>query len=198
MRINQIFENDNPVFIEYKHLLSKIAKECSSFLREAQELPVFKQLPTAYNDIQKIKVRKHRDQTKFSQTFNDAFVEDVRDLRQRAVFTNSRLTEHVADADLFYVFPKNGYNFMYSAEVKHSSNDYQQVFDSLFEQFDNEKAEQIIHDLLKFTYTRENLFEGIKKEVEVIFYNIPYYYAARVDAFEYDVLLSDISELGNI
>lgn len=198
MRVNQLLENDNPVFAEYKHLLSKIAKECSSFLREAQSLPVFKQLPSSYTDIQKVKVRKHRNQTKFSQTFNEAFMDDVRDLRQRAVFTNSNQLEHTIDADLFYVFPKDGYNFMYCTEVKHSTNDYKQVFDSLFEQFENEKAEQMIHDLLKFAYTREHLLEGIKTGAEVIFYNIPYYYAARVDVFEYNTLLSDITHLGDV
>ena len=197
MRINQIFEHDDPGLTEYKRILRVIAKECSSFLCDSQDLPVFKSLPDTYDNIQKVKVRKHRQTTKFSQTFNEAFEEDVRDLRQRAVFTNSRHTETSVDTDLFYVFPKNGFKFMYCAEVTHSNNDYQQVFDSLFEQFDDDKAEQMIHDLLKFTYVRDNLFEGIKKEVEVLFYNIPYYYAARANVFEYNELLTDIADLSD-
>ncbi len=86
---------------------------------------------------------------------------------------------------------------MYCTEVTHSTKDYQQVFDSLFEQFESEKAEQLIHDLLKFTYTRENLIEGIERQVEIIFYNVPYYYAARVNTFEYDDLLTDLTQLGD-
>ena len=192
MRIGQIFENDDP---EYNQILKTVAEECSTFLCESQELPVFKVLPSSYNDFQKVKVRKHRQQSKFAQTFNDAFVDDVRDLRQRAVFVNSQIVESSFEHDLFFVFPKNNYKFMYCTEVTHSSNDYQQVFDSIFEQFEDDKAEQMIHELLKFTYTKENLLEGIQKQVEVLFYNIPYYYAARTNAFEYEELLSDIAEV---
>ena len=197
MRVNQIFEQDDPVFVEHHQILRKIAKECSVFLCESQELPVFKALPETYKNIQKIKVRKHRQKTKFSQTFNEAFEDDVRDLRQRAIFTHNKETPLAPDLDLFYVFPKNGFKFMYCTEVAQSNNDYQQVFDSLFEQFEDDKAEQMIHDLLKFTYVRKNLVEGIKKEVEVLFYNIPYYYAARVNMFEYKELLTDITGLSD-
>jgi len=195
MRVNQLFE-DNPVLSEDTPILRKIAKECSSFINDSQSFPVFKILPSSYNNIQKVKVRKHRhEETKFSQVFNDAFEPEVRDLRQRAVFTNSQIQEATNNMDIFYVLPKDGFKFMYCTEVTHSTNDYRQVFDSLFEQFEDEKAVQMIHDLLKFTYIRENLVEGLEKQVEVIFYNIPYYYAARVDAFNYSDLLTDIAEL---
>ncbi len=197
MRVNQLFE-EGPVFSEYDQILRKIANECSSFLADSQSFPVFKVLPSSYDDIQKVKVRKHRnEETKFSQTFNDAFEPEVRDLRQRAVFTNSQIQESTTDMDIFYVLPKDRFKFMYCTEVTHSTVDYQQVFDSLFEQFDDEKAEQMIHDLLKFTYVRENLAEGLEKQVEVIFYNIPYYYAARVNAFNYDDLLTNIADLSD-
>ena len=196
MRINQLFSND-PTLSEQQTLLRKIAKECSTFLREAQGLPLFKILPSTYEDIQKVKVRKHRTKTKFSETFNEAFDDEIRDLRQRAVFVNSKIMEVTENDDLFYVFPRDGYKFMYCPEVTHSTNDYQQVFDSLFEQFEDEKAEQLIHDLLKFTYTRENLYEGLTKEVEIIFYNIPYYYSARVDTFNYPDLLTNITNFSD-
>lgn len=193
MRINQLFiQNDN---LKQQPFLRKIAKECSTFLRESQGLPLFKTLPSAYDDLQKVKVRKHRSTTKFSETFNEAFEEEIRDLRQRAVFANSKIMETTQDDNLFYVFPKNGYKFMYSTEVTHSTNDYQQVFDSIFEQFEDKKAEQLIHDLLKFTYTHDNLYEGLVKEVEIILYNIPYYYSARVDAFDYPDLLTNIIDI---
>ena len=124
-----------------------------------------------------------------------AMRQEVRDLRQRAIFANSKIMDVTENDDLFYVLPRDGYKFMYCPEVTHSNNDYQQVFDSLFEQFEDDKAEQLIHDLLKFTYTRENLYEGIEKRVEIILYNIPYYYSARVDTFEYPDLLTNIAEL---
>ncbi len=195
MRVNQLFIQDDSVLSEQQTFLRKIAKECTSFLRDSQGLPLFKILPSSYTDLQKVKVRKHRTTTKFSVTFNEAFEEEVRDLSQRAIFANSRIMEVTENDDLFYVFPKDGYKFMYCPEVTHSTNDYQQVFDSLFEQFEDDKAEQLIHDLLKFAYSKENLHEGLSKEAEIIFYNIPYYYSARVDAFDYSSLLTNITQL---
>lgn len=194
MRINQLFTDDS-VISEQHPFLRKIAKDCSTFLRESRGLPLFKILPAIYEDLQKVKVRKHRTTTKFSETFNDAFEEEVRDLSQRAVFTNSKIMEVTESDDLFYVFPKDGHKFMYCPEVNHSTNDYQQVFDSIFEQFADEKAQQLIHDVLKFSYTHENLYEGLIKEAEIIFYNIPYYYSARVDAFDYPTLLTNVTDL---
>ena len=194
MRINQIFETD----LKYANLLETIAGECSTFLRDSFGLPVFKALPSQYKDIQKVKVRKHRlKKTEFGQTFNEAFEDQFVDLRERAVFTNSQIFESNSERDLFYVFPKNGYKFMYCTEVTHSTNDYKLIYETLFNQFEHEKAEQLIRDLLQFNYTHENLYEGIEKQVEVIFYNVPYYYAARVDVFEYNDLLTNIAEISD-
>jgi hypothetical protein len=190
MRISHILSN-NEVSIERNGAIYRIAKECQTFLREACGLPIFKFLPTTYSDIQRVKVRKHKTSSKFVETFNEAF--DVKDLRQRAVFTESVKPTHLIDKDLFYVFPRDGFKYMYCTEVKHSTDDYKQVFDSLFEQFEESKAEQLIHDLLKFSYARTNLHEGIKEEAEIIFYNVPYYFAARVSVFEnYTDLLTQL------
>lgn len=197
MRVDQLLYQINPNLSDYTRTLREIIRECSQFLSESKGLPVFRPLPSLYEDIQKVKVRKHRNRTRFSKTFNEAFEAEVRDLRQRAIFTNSQLHEATENMDLFYVFPINGYKFMYCPEVTHSTNDYQQVFESLFKQFKDDKAEQLIHDLLKFAYVKDNLNEGIEKKAEIIFYNVPYYYAARVGSFEYTELLSDMSQLSD-
>ena len=169
MRINQILESDDPTYVAYNQSLKTIKRECSTFLHESQDLPVFRTLPSSYEDIQKVKVRQHHNKSRFVQTFNEAFEDQVQNLRQRAVFAVASPDKYEAkdEKDIFYVFPKNGYKFLYCTEVTHSNNDYQQVFDSLFEQFDD-RAEQIIHDLLKFAYVDQNLFEGIKKQAEII------------------------------
>lgn len=192
MRVEHILATGN-LNLEQNGLAHRIAVDCQSFIRESCGLPVFKFLPSSYFDLQKVKVRKHKTSSKFAETFNEAFEHDVKDLRQRAVFTESARPVSIEGKDLFYVFPRDGYKYMYCTEVKHSADDYKQVFDSLFEQFEEEKAEQLIHDLLKFSYTRNNLHEGIKEQAEIIFYNIPYYYVARVSATKYDDLLTQIT-----
>ena len=85
---------------------------------------------------------------------------------------------------------------MYCAEVTHSTSDYKTVFESIFENVD--APEEVIHDLLKFSYARENLFEGIQSRAELIFYNIPYYYAIKSEFCDYEDLLTDIAEMEDI
>ncbi len=84
---------------------------------------------------------------------------------------------------------------MYSREVMNSGHEYKQVFDTLFEQFGEEKGNEVITDLLRFTYTSNNLSEGIESGSEIIIYGIPYFYAYKVSAVQdYDILLSKISK----
>lgn len=192
MRINQIFADGDESGIVL--LLQSIKADCSEFITEACGLPLFKALPSIYEDFRKVKVRKHKRSSKFIKTFNEAFDDEMKNLRERSVFANGQRSEPDEDKDVFYIFPKNGYRFMYCTEVQHSTADYKQVFDSIFENAD--EPEQIIHDLLKFSYVRENLNEGIKSNAEIIFYNIPYYYTVRTTLYEsYNNLLTDITEI---
>jgi len=192
MRINQIFADGDDSGIRL--LLRSISSDCSEFITEASGLPLFKALPVTYEDFRKVKVRKAKRSSKFSKTFNEAFDDEMKNLRERSVFANGQKPEPDTDKDVFYVFPKNGYRYMYCTEVQHSTADYKQVFDSIFENAD--QPEQIIHDLLKFSYVRENLNEGIDSNAEIIFYNIPYYYSVRTTLYEsYNNLLTDITEI---
>ncbi len=93
----------------------------------------------------------------------------------------------------FYIFPIDGYKFMYSREVENSGQEYKQVFDTLFEQFGEKIGNEVITDLLRFTYTSKSLHEGITSGSELIIYGIPYFYAIRTTATEYSALLSTIT-----
>jgi hypothetical protein len=81
---------------------------------------------------------------------------------------------------------------MYNTQVVDSNQDYKQAFDSMLEQFnDNDQAIQILSDLLQYTYTGENLTEGLDHGAEIIMYNVPYYYAIRTTVVDsYDELLT--------
>lgn len=177
--------------------LSAIAQQCSQFVSETQGLPIFKMLPAEYSDVQKVKARKKNTKTSFTETFNGAFSSHFNDLCQRAIYAYGESTvEKVCEGDdPFYVFPIDGYKYLYSTEVESSSDDYKQVFEMMFEQFGAEKGKEVIADLIKFSYTSSKLTEGIEKGAEIIFYNIPYYYAVRVSsAPDYDDLLSLIAK----
>ena len=183
----QSTDNEFHVIVEY----------CSDFISESEGLPLFKSLPTSYHNVHRVKVRLHKKKNEITETFNQAFVNEITNLRQRAIFASSSPTNIQVDesAELFYVFPKNGYKFLYNKEVANSNTDYQQAFDTILEQLggNNQEAIQIITDLLKYTYTSQNLTEGIENGSEIILYNIPFYCAVRASSFpDYDDLLTSL------
>jgi hypothetical protein len=172
--------------------------KCMQFFKESQNQPLLKNLSIQYSDFDKIKVRKRKGETgDFTETFNEAFEQQHPGLRQRAIFANGvtsfqPIIENTLES--FYIFPINGYKFMYSREVENSGQEYKQVFDTLFEQFGEEKGNEVITDLLRFTYTSQNLYEGINSGSEIIIYGIPYFYAIRTTSIEnYQQVLSAIS-----
>lgn len=148
----------------------------------------------SYGDVQKVKIRKRKPQNQnLSETFNDAFQAKQYNLHQRALFANGEKSFiHGANEDKFYVFPIDGYQFMYCSEIQNSNEDHKTVIEALHEEFGHEKGNKIIADLIKFTYTSDNLVEGIESGAEVIIYNIPFFYAVR------ETLVPDYSELLDI
>lgn len=171
---------------------------CSQFLEDSNSLPLLKNLPETYGDFHKVKVRKRKGEDDFTETFNEAFEEEHTDLWQRAVFANGLTSFEPEDGDFetFFIFPINGYKYMYCAEVENSSQEYKQVFDNIFEEFGSEKGQDVITDLLRFTYVQEELDKGIETGAEIVIYNIPFYYAIRTSSIgDYDALLTEIQEV---
>lgn len=169
-----------------------IKAECSQFLHETAGSPLLKLLPLAYSNFHKVKVRLQKRRDSVTDVFERAFGAEFSNLRQRAVFAYPVSPALTENNDLFYVFPVNGYKYLYSKEVTNSSSDYRRVVDTLFEQFDNEtQASEVVADLLKYTYASTNLREGIDSKAEIILYGIPYYYAVKVSACQdYSSLLA--------
>lgn len=178
--------------MELDVFLETVKNECSQFLIESQGLPVFKLLPKRYSDYQKVKVRKIKKSNFFDGIFNSAFSDEISDIRQRSLFVSGDVIPSTNTDDCFFVFPVDGYKYIYCAEVQESTDDYKRVFDSIFENTDN--PEDIIQDLLKFSYKREELDVGIAKGAEIIFYNTPCYYALRTSYFKhYDHLIQELN-----
>lgn len=187
MRLTHIMQS------ECQETFQQIISECQEFLETSDHLPLYKNLPSSYEDVHRVKVRKRKNQSDFSKYFNEAFEDEFAELRQRAVFANgiSSLKEHEHNEEPFYVFPINGFKFLYSTEVQNSNRQYQTVFEAVIENLDENTAEETLKDLLKFTYKSSMLQEGIASGAEIILYNIPYYYAVRVTSVaSYEQLLS--------
>lgn len=200
MRVDDLIQPD-----EFREELQLIADRCSQFVEEAGDLPLMKNLSREYGDFHRVKVRKRKRRQSdpsqaFSKTFNEAFEDEWQNLRERAIFANGIVSFEPATGDLepFYVFPIDGYNFIYSREVENSSQDYKRVFDTIFEQF-GERGNEVIAEMLKFTYTSERLREGIEMGSEIILYNIPYFYALRATTVNnYSSIIAEIGEINNV
>lgn len=176
---------------------TSIVDMCQQFLTESNGLPLLKNLPKSYNDFHRVKVRQRKSTTPLAQAFEDAFGNLCINIHQRAVFAQSE-TSFIPDStrDAFYILPINNYRFIYSSEVVNSSKSYKQALDLFLEEFEQNKAINILTELLKFTYTNENLTEGIEKGAEIIIYNIPFFFAVRRNAFSsYEDVLKFIKNI---
>lgn len=194
MRINDLLPRS------FQHQELHLLRECcQQFIRESNGFPLIKNLSTNYNDVHKIKVRQRKSSNKFAQTFNNAFESYHYNLRQRAIFANGLSSFNqstLISEEPFYIFPIDGYNYMYSKEVEQSDSEYKAVFESIFEQFGSEHGEEVLSELLRFTYTSTNLEEGIERGSEIILYNIPFYYAVRASSYKnYATLWTSITRL---
>ena len=176
--------------------LSIVSEKCSRFIEESEGFPLLKNLPTSYNDVYKVKVRKQKKTNEVSESFNEAFKNQLTDLRQRSIFAYASYDlPIIEEQEMFYVFPIDGFKYMYNSKVTNSGEEYKEAIDKISEQFgnDNQEAIEIITELLQYTYTSTNLVEGLRKGAEVIVYSIPYYYAVRASIFEdYNQLLTSL------
>lgn len=162
-----------------------IQQHCGRFIAESAHIPLYKALPSTYGDVHKVKVRLKRSTNPVGDIFNEAFSKNTHNLQGKAVFGYVTPPVVAEGLDLFYIFPTDTYQYLYSKEVTNSSQNYKQVVDTLIEAFDVDKATSIVTDLLTYTYNATNLIEGLQSKSEIILYNIPCYYAVKVSKYSY-------------
>jgi asparagine N-glycosylation enzyme membrane subunit Stt3 len=161
-----------------------VAQECSQYLKESNGRPLYRSFNThsspITDNLYKIKVRhKKATETALTEMYSNALVPK---LRERSVFTYGTLREAKEGEAQYYVFPKDGYKYLYSKEITDSNDEYKQVIDTLIETVSYDRAYEIVTEMLKFTYSNTNLLEGIQEDAEILFYNIPYFYAVPVQS----------------
>lgn len=158
-------------------MLPTIRKECSLFLLESEGKPLVKMLPSNSDGFRRVKVRKKKNIDEFEKQFNESFFTEFNDIRNRAVFVNG--SQPVSEGvEPFYVFPLDGYRFMYSTEVHNSSELYKDTFDKIIEA-SGESGMEIFREVLQLSYSYSDLPYAIESGCEIIIYDTPYYYAVR-------------------
>lgn len=183
MYVEELFTKNHDHDVD--HMISTIKKECSQFITESRSNPLFKNLPISYNDFHKVKVRFKKKHDSLTDIYNNAFQGVHLLLRERSIFSNGELSFIIesGDREPFYIFPSNGYQYLYNPEVE-SSKEHNITFNKLIHLFNDEKkALDTVSELLHFTYKSNNLHEGISSGAEILFFDIPNYYAIRQSRF---------------
>ena len=163
-------------------LLPTIKNECSQFLSESNNLPLLKNLPVNNDGFRKVKVRIKRKRNIVIESFNRSFSEH-KELFQRAIFANGEASftpSNDSNLEPFYIFPINGYKFIYNPIVENAHANYHTAVNDLLKVVPSyDVAVDMFSKIIKSSYTNENMPEGIKSGAELVLFNIPYYYAIR-------------------
>lgn len=163
-----------------------IQNECSEFLIESIGHPLVKNLPRNSDGFRKVKVRKKKQIEPMALVFNETFKNDHSQLLQRSIFAhgvNAFEESNNFDLEPFYIFPINGYRYMYADNVKSTTDDYRKTLDLLIENLGNNGIETF-QEVLKYQYRHDKLYEALTGNAEIIIYDIPYYYAIRCSLIE--------------
>jgi hypothetical protein len=166
----------------------KILKtNCSEFINESQQIPLYRSLPTTLDEISRVKIRHKKKNNALNDAFTEAFESKV---RQRSIFASSVKPLREGKEEPYYVFPVNGYKYLYSNDIQNSQTEYNVVCEALFEHCGNDKvATELISDMLKISYHNDNLHEALISKAEILLYSIPAYYAVKASTIDYDELM---------
>ena len=155
---------------------------------------MFKTLPETYPDFHRVKVRHAKKKTNFDQSLNIAFESERTHFSQRAIFASGQTNN--LNENSFYVFPTNGFHFLYNTAITETDENHLKAFDEICEKFGDKRGGELFAEVLRFSYTPQNLVEGISSGSEIILYGIPSYYAMRVSSVDdYDDVLTSVLDL---
>lgn len=159
---------------------------CSDFISNTV-YPLYKTLRVTNSVVSRIKVRQHRRRNTVTDMFNEALSKRYYcpNIHQRSVFVSGSFPRcGDTDKEPFYVFPINGFKYLYNELVEDVGEHFNNTFHDLFNALHSEhRARNIIKELMLHTYKSDNLNEGISNGSEVVIYNIPYYFAIKVSVF---------------
>lgn len=188
------FADISAVDVVPMHQLQPVAQNCSQFLKESGALPLVKNLPLLQPVVSRVKVRQRSRTDRVSEAFNSAFGQMFTNIRERSVFAYP-LVGVQENHEPHYVFPVDGYRYFYSKAIINSSLEYSVTIDTLVENV-GDCATDIVADLLKLTYESTNLIDGIRHGSEIIFYEIPAFYAIKASAVrDYHTLAETLGRL---
>ena len=164
-------------------MIPTIQNECSIFLNHSNGIPLLRNFSVKRDGFIRVKVRKPKKRTQLDNVFDEAF--NYNNLKQRCIisYTESSIPNDGKECEPFYIFPIDGFKVMFSEMVRDHSQ-YNSTLELLQSKLGKAKSENIISDLLKYTYKTQDLSLALSYNCEIIIYNIPYFYAVKKSLIE--------------
>lgn len=183
MFVSDVLKPNHPIRSSALYL---IRTKCSQYLSESNNKPIFKRLDWRYGAFAKVKVR-HSPTYKTNQILDEAFGESI---ESTLVPVTSQPLDVVTESDdWFYMFPVNGYKFLYSTQIV----DYRYQADKLM--FKSNDRDLVVDTMRESYIHNTGLVEGIDTCVELLLYNMPSFYVVSCSRhISYSSLLSSIRQ----
>ena len=163
-----------------------IRTKCSSFISESNSLPIFKRLDFTYGTSSKVKVR-HSQTFATNKVLDEAFASSIENTI--VPITTQALDYVTASDEWYYVFPTNGYKFLFSKYIP----DYRYHIATMEAR---SVDRSLIVDSVRESYTHnEQLSEGIGSSIEILLYGLQSFYVVSCAQYpSYSSLLSIIRQ----
>lgn len=175
-----LFYEIAPPTTPISEISAMLRMNCDQFIEESQGLPLYKSLPSVYGSFKRVKVRFQKRKNLTSEVYEAAFGNGAGTFREKCV-TAYGTSPNQSDPNLseYYVFPINGFKFMYSKQVMDSTTAFEGVVNTLIDNLPLSEGAAIATDLLKYSYQQENLVEGIRSGAEIIIHSVSNYYVVN-------------------
>lgn len=162
------------------NILTKIKQECGDFIEQSKGNHAHKNLYFDGRFVKRVKVRKKKSKDDFSKLFDEAFEGEYREIHGRSIFCNGPHSRETVDKGLFYVFPIDGFRYLYNPDIDYY-REYMKIYDRLQSTMDSVNAKNTFIDMIEYSYKEKplSLDSALFSGNEVIFYNIPYYFAVK-------------------
>lgn len=173
-----------------------IAGNCSQYLESRPTVPLIKSIPNEFATDLFLKIKlRHKSPTEFDAIFNKALGKQK--FKERTVSVNSSDSTQYGHQD-FFILPPNGFNFLYSRNIKRSDELHLSVYNNLKDKCDEEMQISLFSDILRYNYKSDNLQEAAEAGVEVLIHGVQFVYAFNANAFNFDQLIQELQSIDSI
>jgi hypothetical protein len=160
-----------------------LKEECSEFFELSNNLPLFRVLNKKALGLERVKIRHKKIQQNPTIKALDVVFGHT-DICARTLFAYGKPPEN--GKHLYYVFPKNGFKYIYPVKAPNLSK----VVEISNDIINDENLSEIF---VKYSYSDKNLLNGIIAGSEIMIYNISDFYAISVDVVDYSELMEIIA-----